>query len=69
MSAQPVLLINVFTVEAAKQKELVALISQATAEIVRQAQGLISAKLHQSLDSTKVTIYAEWESEGAYQAM
>lgn len=69
MGKQPVILINVFTVGPDRQQELMALLTRATAESVRHAKGFISAKLHRSLDGTKVTMYAEWESEAAYQAM
>jgi quinol monooxygenase YgiN len=65
----PVTLINVFTVDPTKQQELVALLARATEASVRRARGFISARLHRSLDGTKVTMYAQWESRDAYQAM
>jgi quinol monooxygenase YgiN len=65
----PITLINVFTVDPAKQDELVDLLARATEASVRHAPGFISAKLHRSLDGTKVAMYAQWQSRAAYQAM
>jgi quinol monooxygenase YgiN len=65
----PVTLINVFTVDPAKQEELIDLLVRATEASVRHAPGFISARLHRSLDGRKVTMYAQWESPDAYQAM
>jgi quinol monooxygenase YgiN len=65
----PVTLINVFTVDPAKQGELVDLLARATEASVRHAPGFISAKLHRSLDGTKVAMYAQWRSREAYDAM
>jgi quinol monooxygenase YgiN len=62
-------LINVFTVEPAKQQELVDLLARATEISVRHAPGFISATLHRSLDGTKVAMYARWRSMEDYQAM
>ena len=62
-------LINVFTVEPAKQHELVALLIHATRSSVRHATGFISASLHRSLDGTRVAMYAQWRSIEDYQAM
>ncbi len=65
----PVTLINVFTVEPTRQQELVDLLARATEASVRHAPGFISARLHRSLDGTKVTMYAPWHSREAYQAI
>ena len=65
----PVTLINVFTVDPTRPGELTDLLAQATETSVRHAPGFISARLHRSLDGTKVTMYAQWESREAYQAM
>jgi quinol monooxygenase YgiN len=62
-------LINVFTVEPAKQQELVELLIHATQSSVRHVTGFISASLHRSLDGTKVAMYAQWRSVEDYQAM
>ena len=64
-----VTLINVFTVEPRNQQRLIDLLVEATERSVRHAAGFISARLHRSLDGTKVTMYAEWRSAGDYEAM
>jgi len=61
--------INVFTVSPDNQQKLIDLLTQATDLSVRHAKGFVSAALHRSLDGTKVTMYAQWESMEAYQAM
>jgi Antibiotic biosynthesis monooxygenase. len=67
--SQPVILINTFTVEPENQQELVELLTRATEDHVRYAKGFVSARLHRSLDGTKVTMYAQWQSTEEYQAM
>jgi quinol monooxygenase YgiN len=62
-------LVNVFTVEPGKQRELVELLIQATQSSVRYVTGFVSASLHRSLDGTKVAMYAQWRSVEDYQAM
>jgi quinol monooxygenase YgiN len=69
MSSKPVTLINVFTVDPAKQQELIELLTRATEDSVRHAPGFLSARLHRSLDGTRVTMYAQWRSNEDYQAM
>jgi quinol monooxygenase YgiN len=64
-----VTLINVFTVEPANQRRLIELLTEATEASVRQAPGFVSARLHRSIDGTKVTMYAQWRSMDEYQAM
>ena len=61
--------INVFTVSPENQQRLIDLLTQATDLSVRHAQGFVSSALHRSLDGIKVTIYAQWQSMEAYQAM
>ena len=36
---------------------------------IRHAKGFVSAKLHRSVDGTKVTMYGEWSSIKDYQNM
>jgi quinol monooxygenase YgiN len=62
-------LINIFTVEPAKQRELVDLLIRATQTSVRHVTGFVSASVHRSLDGTKVAMYAQWRSVEDYQAM
>jgi len=69
MTDSPVTLINVFTVDPARQRELIELLTQATEKSIRHAAGFQSARLHRSLDGRKVTMYAVWRSEADYQAM
>src|SRR5262245_51807988 len=66
---RPVTLINVFTVAPEDQERLIELLTAATERSVRFAPGLISARLHRSLDGTKVTMYAQWRSTADYEAM
>ena len=67
--APRVVLINVFRVEPDNQQSLIDLLVEATERSVRQAAGFVSARLHRSLDGTKVTMYAEWRSAADYEAM
>jgi quinol monooxygenase YgiN len=62
-------LINVFTVDRAKQQQLVDLLIQVTETSVRHIAGFISASLHRSIDGTKVAMYAQWRGIEDYQAM
>jgi hypothetical protein len=64
-----IVLINVFTVKAGDQDRLVGLLTRATDGFVNRAAGFISARLHRSLDGTKVTMYARWRSPEDYQRM
>ena len=64
-----VTLINVFVVEPANQQRLIDLLIRATDKFVSRAPGFVSARLHSSLDVTKVTMLACWSSVEAYQAM
>jgi quinol monooxygenase YgiN len=64
-----IVLINVFTVDPANQQRLIGLLTRATDEFVRRAPGFISSTLHRSLDGSKVTMHAQWQSIKDYQAM
>jgi quinol monooxygenase YgiN len=61
--------INVFTVAPESQARLIDLLTRATESTVSHVPGFISATLHQSLDGTKVTMYAQWRSWDDYQRM
>jgi quinol monooxygenase YgiN len=65
----PITLINVFTVGPHDQTRLIELLTEATERFVRHAPGFISARLHRSVDGTKVTMVAEWQSMADYEAM
>jgi quinol monooxygenase YgiN len=62
-------LINVFTVDPVNQQKLLELLTLATENSVRKMQGFISSSLHRSIDGTKVTMYAQWQSVEDYQKM
>lgn len=64
-----VTLINVFTVEPAKQQTLVDLLTRATDETIRHMPGFVSASIHKSIDGTRVTNYAQWRSREDLEAM
>jgi len=59
--------INVFTVDPAKQQELLGLLARATETSVRDVPGFVSAALHRSIDGTKVTMVAQWASAAHYE--
>lgn len=62
-------LINVFTVEPERQRELVDLLEQATEQIMRHRPGFVSANIHASLDGERVVNYAQWRSREEFDAM
>lgn len=62
-------MINVFTVEAKDQQQLLNLLTLATRDTVCEITGFVSASLHKSTDGTKVTMYAQWRSKEDYQNM
>jgi quinol monooxygenase YgiN len=62
-------LINVFTVQADRQRELVDLLVRATEEVMQHLPGFIAANIHASGDGTRVVNYAQWESADAFHAM
>lgn len=62
-------LVNVFTVKPENQERLVALLTDATEQVMRSLPGFISANIHRSLDGKKVVNYAQWKSADDFQAM
>ncbi len=64
-----VVVINVFSVDPARQDELVELLANAMNRFVRVAEGFESARLHRGIDGTKVTMVGHWRSYEAYKAM
>jgi heme-degrading monooxygenase HmoA len=64
-----VTLINIFTVDPAKQQQMVDLLIHATETSMRHIPGFISANIHRSLDGTKVANYAQWRTVEDFQAM
>jgi quinol monooxygenase YgiN len=69
MSDKPVTLINIFNVQPGEQQRLIDLLTRATENSVQNAPGFISARLHRSIDGTKVAMYAQWRSSKYYEAM
>jgi quinol monooxygenase YgiN len=67
--AELVTLINVFTVDPARQDELLKVLIEATEKVVRNQPGFVSANFHKSLDGTHVANYAQWRSAADLQAM
>lgn len=68
-SADLVTLINVFTVEPARQQQLVDVLARATDETIRHMPGFVSANIHKSVDGARVTNYAQWRSRDDLDAM
>lgn len=68
-NAGHLVLINTFTVEPERADELLAILSRATAEGIRQRPGFISANLHISSDKRHVANYAQWRSQADLDAM
>jgi quinol monooxygenase YgiN len=62
-------LINVFTVEPQRARDLVELLTIATNEVIQHLPGFISANIHLSADRTRVVNYAQWQSAEAFQVM
>jgi quinol monooxygenase YgiN len=60
----PVTVINVFTVAKERQTELVGMLDEFAAKVVRHRPGFISTSVHASLDGTRVINYAQWETDG-----
>lgn len=64
-----VTLINVFTVEPARQDELVDVLNEATRAVMRHRPGFVSANIHRSLDGHQVANYAQWRRRTDFDAM
>jgi quinol monooxygenase YgiN len=62
-------LINVFTVEPERARQLADLLAAATEDVMRHIDGFISANIHVSTDGTRVVNYAQWRNAAAFQAM
>jgi hypothetical protein len=62
-------LVNIFTVDPAKQQQLLDILVRTTVEFVSRTPGFISSTLDRSLDGSKATMYAHWRSIEDYQAM
>lgn len=69
MAAAMVTLINIFTVDPARQDELVRLLQAMTDEVTATLPGFVSAAIHRSLDGRRVANYAQWRSVEDWKAM
>jgi hypothetical protein len=67
--ARHVTFIDVFMVEPINQQRLIELLTQVAESFARTAQGFVSGGLHRSLDGTKVTLYAQWQTMEDHDAM
>lgn len=64
-----VVLINTFTVRPERADELLALLNNATEQVMRHLPGFVSANLHMGEDGTRVANYAQWASIDDFKAM
>jgi quinol monooxygenase YgiN len=62
-------LINMFTVQPERARELADLLTAATEDVMQHIDGFISANIHLSTDGTRVVNYAQWRDAEAMQAM
>lgn len=62
-------LVNVFTISADRQDELIRVLSAATEDFVAAQPGFISTTFHKGDDGTAVVNYAQWERKEDWQAM
>ncbi len=60
-------LINVFTAEPEKQKELFENLKEASEKVMSETPGYISANIHLGDDGKTVTNYAQWASLEDYK--
>ncbi len=60
-------LINVFTVEPAKQQELFDSLIEASEKVMSKMTGYISANIHMGDDGKTVTNYVQWASLQDYE--
>lgn len=61
--------INVFTVVPEKQQDAFKNIQKVYVDVVKKQPGFISAKLLVSDDGTRVTAFAQWDSEEHLKAL
>jgi len=62
-------LVNVFTVKAEDQQQLVDLLIEATEQTMKYLPGFVSANIHRSFDGTRVINYAQWRTREDFEAM
>ena len=64
-----VTLVNVFSVEPAKQQAVIDVLVEATRAVMNRLPGFVSANIHRSLDGVKVVNYAQWKRASDFEAM
>ena len=62
-------LVNVFDVRPERADELLAVLTEATDDVMQHIPGFISANLHMADDKTHIVNYAQWQSRDHFQAM
>lgn len=62
-----IVLVNVFTVDPARQEELLQALEAATRSRFVHLPGFVSANLHVSLDGRRVINYAQWTDLESYE--
>jgi quinol monooxygenase YgiN len=64
-----VVLINTFEVDPGRAEELLAELSKATEQTMKNRPGFVSANLHVSQDGRHVANYAQWRTQADLDAM
>ncbi len=62
-------LVNVFTVAAERQDDLIHILSSATDDFISAMPGFISTSFHKGDDGVTVVNYAQWQRKDDWQAM
>lgn len=62
-------LVNVFTIDADRQEELIEILSAATDSFIAAQPGFISTTFHKGEDGQTVVNYAQWRKRDDWQAM
>lgn len=60
--------INVLTPDPDDQERVVSLLEEGITDISQQP-GFVSASIHQSFDSPKIVVYAQWEDQAAFDGI
>jgi quinol monooxygenase YgiN len=69
VSRECITLINTFDVDPRTADALIALLDDATEQVVRNRPGFLSASIHRSLDGKQVVNYAQWQTLADFEAM
>ena len=69
MADASVILINQLKVDPANQQALIALLKQNIDTVITTLEGWKASRLIAAKDGTSVTIYSEWQTPAAVQAM